>query len=107
MTVPGAIIAPSADRDVDEQIDYYFSRQSVETAFRFLDAVKESIRQIVTTPGIGGHYEGAPTSIQGLRVCRVKGFKNHLIFYRIREDSIEVVRVVHGARDLDEVLRST
>ena len=106
MTVPGAIIAPSANRDVDEQIDYFVG-QSVETAIRFLDAVKESIQQIVTTPGIGGRYEGPSKSKAELRVWRVEGFRKHLIFYRIRVDSIEVVRVVHGARDLDEVLRTT
>ena len=66
MNVPGAIIAPSANRDVDEQLDH-FAGQSVETAIRFLDAVEESIKKIVTTPGIGGRYEGASKS-KGLRV---------------------------------------
>jgi toxin ParE1/3/4 len=61
----------------------------------------------VATPGIGGVYERAPESMQGLRVSKVVGFKNHLIFYRIGQGMIEVVRVVHGARDLDELLGST
>lgn len=104
MTLPGAIIAPSANRDVDQQIEY-FAGESVETAIRFLNAVKETIQKIVTTPGIGGRYEVKSKTMPGLRVSIVEGFKNHLIFYRIHKDSIEVVRVVHGAQDLDEVFR--
>jgi toxin ParE1/3/4 len=30
----------------------------------------------------------------------VPGFEKHLVFYRVDEESVEVVRVVHGARDL-------
>jgi plasmid stabilization system protein ParE len=30
----------------------------------------------------------------------VPGFPKHLIFYRVDDDRVEVVRVIHGARDL-------
>lgn len=42
--------------------------------------------------------------LPGLRSFRVKDFANHRIFYRPREQGIEVVRVLHGARDLDNAL---
>ncbi len=32
-------------------------------------------------------------------------FPNHLVFYLQRENGIEIVRIVHGARDLDAALR--
>jgi plasmid stabilization system protein ParE len=37
--------------------------------------------------------------LDGIRVWPVAGFKNHLIFYRVLIDEIEVVRVIHGSRD--------
>jgi toxin ParE1/3/4 len=41
-----------------------------------------------------------------LRIWRIDGFPNHLIFYRPIEGGIEIVRVLHGARDIDAVLES-
>ena len=38
---------------------------------------------------------------------RVKGFPSHLIFYVEHIDEIEVVRILHGARDLDAELGKT
>jgi plasmid stabilization system protein ParE len=40
-------------------------------------------------------------------VCAVRGFPNHLIFYREHAGLLEVVRIVHGARDLPRVLAPT
>ena len=36
----------------------------------------------------------------GIRVWSIAGFENHLIFYRPIEDGIDVIRVIHGARDI-------
>jgi toxin ParE1/3/4 len=34
----------------------------------------------------------------------VPGFRNHLIFYRVTGDAIEVLRVLHAARDVRKLL---
>jgi plasmid stabilization system protein ParE len=34
------------------------------------------------------------------------GFENHLVFYRPFKDSIEVIRVIHGARDIEKLFES-
>ncbi|TAE49913.1 MAG: type II toxin-antitoxin system RelE/ParE family toxin, partial [Oscillatoriales cyanobacterium] len=31
-------------------------------------------------------------------------FQDYLIFYRIQDDRVEVLRVLHGARDLEDIL---
>lgn len=38
--------------------------------------------------------------MQNSRWIRVTGFANHLIIYRFDDENIEVVRVLHGSRDL-------
>ena len=35
---------------------------------------------------------------------RVAGFPNQLIFYRELESGIDVIRVLHGSRDIDAIL---
>jgi toxin ParE1/3/4 len=39
-----------------------------------------------------------------MRRFRVKEFENYLIFYLSRENGIEVIRVLHAARDIDSIL---
>jgi hypothetical protein len=34
----------------------------------------------------------------------IAGFKQDLIFYRLLPDGIEIVRVLHGARDIGSIL---
>ncbi len=54
-------------------------------------------------PGIGERRESRNPRLHGLRIWRVEGFENHLIFYRPADDGIEIVRVLHGARDIDRI----
>lgn len=54
--------------------------------------------------GIGAAYPLQNPRLQGLRKWMVKGFKKYLIFYLDREDTIEIVRLVHATRDLESVL---
>ena len=36
----------------------------------------------------------------------VKGFENHLIFYLSHSGGIDVIRVIHGARDIENILKA-
>jgi len=40
---------------------------------------------------------------QNVRSFPLKGFPNHLVYYRAVEGGIEVLRVLHGARDIDAI----
>jgi plasmid stabilization system protein ParE len=35
------------------------------------------------------------------------GFRDYLIFYRELPDRVEIVRVLHGARDIERILRNS
>lgn len=43
---------------------------------------------------------GFPATLEGMRRFRVKGFENFLVFYLPGREGIDVVRVLHGARDI-------
>jgi toxin ParE1/3/4 len=36
----------------------------------------------------------------------IKGFENYLLFYLEREASVDVIRLLHGARDIPGILQS-
>jgi toxin ParE1/3/4 len=53
---------------------------------------------------MGRRWQSTNPRLSDVRVWRVAGFPNHLIFYRIVEDGIEAVHLIHGARDVDAML---
>jgi toxin ParE1/3/4 len=97
-------VSPAADRDMDDQADYLATEASLETALRFYDAAAATFGKLAQMPGLGEQWDSPNPRLAGLRVWRIEGFAKHLIFYRSAEDGIEIVRVLHGARDLDTVL---
>lgn len=51
-------------------------------------------------PELGERQGFDRQEIADLRVWQVRGFENYLIFYRPIEGGIEVVRILHSARDI-------
>lgn len=97
-------IRPRARLDVVE-LATRIGKDSVLAANQFLDSSKETFAFLAEHPRIGAFYPTKNERLPGLRVFRVRKFPNHLAFYLQRENSIEIVRVVHGARDLDAALQ--
>ncbi|MFN0020729.1 MAG: type II toxin-antitoxin system RelE/ParE family toxin [Pirellulaceae bacterium] len=90
--------SPEADRDTDEIADYLTER-SVRTAERFLNQVESTLERIRLDPGLGMHLKIEEPQLYGVLWHRVEGFPNHLIFFQVEDDSICVLRILHGARD--------
>jgi toxin ParE1/3/4 len=99
----GLRILPAADADVDETAEY-IARDSLDAALRFYDAVDETYRQISEHPKRWPRYELRHRRLRDLRKRAVVGFENHLVFYRIDAGMVEVIRVLHGARDIQAIL---
>lgn len=95
-----------AAQDAEEIADY-IARDSLEAAIRFLESTESTLKDLAASPSIGSRFESNHPELADLRFRRVQGFPNHLIFYMERPTAIEVVRILHGARDLDTELRKT
>ena len=78
----------------------------METALRFYDAASVTFGKIASMPGIGERWPSVNPRLAELRVWRIEGFENHLIFYRIADNDIEIIRITHAAHDIDRVLES-
>jgi toxin ParE1/3/4 len=78
----------------------------LETGLRFFDSPAVTFEKLARTPGLGEHRQSSNCLLAGLRIWPIAGFPNHLACYRPVERGIEIVRVLHGARDIDAVLES-
>jgi toxin ParE1/3/4 len=91
-----------ADEDINEQA-CYIARDSVQAALRFLQAVDQAIDHIGDMPFVGALYEHLNSRYAGVRFWPVRGFENHIIFYRVQPEHVEIMRIFHGARDIPRV----
>jgi toxin ParE1/3/4 len=96
-------ILPRARLDEAEIYDYLADR-SLAVAERFIDRVAETLAALClrTTPGMRIITENA--GLTNLRWTKVNDFPNHLIFFRLVSGRLEVVRILHGARDIEATL---
>lgn len=90
----GFVVSTAARQDLRD-IQTYIAADNVETARKVIRRLRSSFRQLAQNPGLG-HTRLDLTS-QPVRFWLVYSF---LIVYRTNERVLEVVRVVHGARDL-------
>lgn len=88
----------------DLQAIYRYLRQDDEPlARRFLEAAYDSFEFLADNPTVG---RARPEfSHPGMRSWRVQGFRNHLIFYRPIEGRVQIWRVLHGSRDLHQLVK--
>lgn len=87
-----------------ESIKRYIAADNLEAANRFGPAVLAAWDVLLSFPHIG--RPRTFKRVAGVRSWRVPGFKNHLIFYRIKGEAVDVLAVLEGHRDLAEVLKN-
>lgn len=64
--------------------------------------------RVVERPGAGALCNFKPAELHDVRRISLAGFPKHLLFYELKEKEKEkeilVLRVLHGARDLESLL---
>ena len=92
-------ILPAAKQDIVSYGDYLAERD-ISVAWRFADAVDAMIEMLCRNPELGERLHADPTG--QIRYRTISGFTNYLIFYRRVDSVLEVVRILHGARDYEQ-----
>jgi len=93
-------VRPEADRDTDLAADFYAREADIDVAIQFLAAVDQAYQRLVEHPHIGTAVRAFEPRLAELRFLSVPGFESTLVFYVPSPGVVEVVRVLHGARDL-------
>ena len=94
---------PRARLDLLEQFVYFGEQASLELAERYFAAVDETCRQLVKNPKMGTLYDSGIARLEGMRRFPVNGFEKYLVFYLPQQHGIDVIRILHGARDIDSL----
>jgi toxin ParE1/3/4 len=93
-----------AEQDIDDQVSYYLDEGGVDSALRFLDAVDGACQRLQDFPEIGPVRAFDNPRLTGIRIWLLPDFDEHLVFYRVTDDRIEIVRILHAKRDIHAVL---
>ena len=87
------ILAPSSTRDLD-RLSQYFLETNVEAGERLFKALNQKFYNLTQFPNLGKPYPHLNPNIRGLIV------EKYIIFYRVTETQVEIVRVVDGRQNL-------
>ncbi len=94
--MPQIRISPRASSDLTE-IWSYIADDSVANADGFIDKLHDAIQALAKQPRSGRRREELAPGILSIP------FGRYIIFYRASQDAIEIVRVLHGARDIQSI----
>lgn len=90
---------PQAERDIEECF-VYIAENNLDKGVYFLAGVEDSIEQLSRFPFIG---KRKAFKFETIRLWQVKGFEKYLIFYIVKDLTIEIIRVLHSSRKIDEL----
>lgn len=92
------LLSPAATADVEE-IEAFLDEQAPHATEPVLKGLRDAMRKIAESPGIG-HLRDDLTD-EPLRFYPVWSY---LVIYR-QTRSVEIVRVIHGARNVERLLK--
>jgi len=110
------VLAPAARNDIREALLWSQERFGERAAARYRDLLRQAIRDIAADPARPGS-QTRPGLARGVRTyhlffSRTRARSDlgavrqprHFLVYRSRETTIDVVRVLHDARELEQSL---
>lgn len=87
---------PTAEADLDA-ICTYLADRDPGAARRWVQSVRQTCHLLGEQPHIGRARPEYGSGIRGIAAGR------YVIFYRLRDDEVEILRVLRGARDFDRI----
>ena len=85
---------PIAQQDLIDIFDY-IKQDDPTAAVEFIDKIDETITKLESYPNIGVVPKDDRLELLGYRMLVIQ---NYLVFYAVREDIVEIRRIIHGSR---------
>jgi len=92
--IHGYILSIEADHDLEEIFEYTENKFGIDQAIKYLQEFDVLFNHLVQTPALGKERNEIKNGLRSIP----KG--SHVVFYRIMNDKIRIVRILHGMRDL-------
>jgi toxin ParE1/3/4 len=90
------LLRPAAEQDL-RQIAEFIAQDNARRAASYIRELREELQNLLRAP-LG--FALQPSLGPGVRRLT---YGNYLIFYRVQQDVISVLRILHGARNLKNV----
>ncbi len=87
-------LSPEADQDLEEIFDYTERAFGFNQAVEYLSGFDGVFTKLVNNPKLGKEREEIREGLRSLLK------EKHVVFYRILDNRIRIVRILHGSRDL-------
>jgi toxin ParE1/3/4 len=97
------VFSDASIADILEQAEWYAAQTGQPLAQRWQRAVTTAISLLLTRPATGAPCRFRSPALRDVRRATISGFPKHLLFYRFDNDEVFILRVVHGARDLERL----
>ena len=91
--MPNIFWRPEAENDLLE-IWLFIAEDSLQNADQYIDHIKTRCVNLSEFPDIGRSREELAPGIQSFPI------DNYILFYKIMDDGIDIVRVLNAARDI-------
>lgn len=98
--MPSIFKRPLAEEDLID-IWSYIAEESPIQADKFLDKLQRNLEKLVVLPEMGRERPEIKKDLRSFV------FKPYVIFYRKVKSGIEIIRVLHGARDIPALFQPT
>ena len=100
MEVYKIIIFPSAQRDLEEIVEY-LNTLSHDVALRYYDRIVSEIALLSTMPERYPHPRDLSLAAKGYRILAVE---NYLVFYIVSGRTVQIHRILYARRDYSRLL---
>lgn len=95
-------LSPEAVNDL-ELIWTYIAQDNRQAADDVIQAAYRLCVILGDHPELGRIRQFSPAALAGMRSFVITDCPNYVIFYRVKGKAVEIVRVLHGARDIDSL----
>ena len=94
------VINVLASQDLNKISDYFFEH-SLDAGEQFFRTFNRKCQQLVAFPNSGKSYASIRPGLRGLSL------DGYIIFYRLLDDRVEILRVVSGRRDFPTLFQES
>lgn len=98
------VTTPLAEADIDE-IAQWIAKDDLNAALRFYAATQHTFKFLGAFPNTGTRRHSTRPQLNGLRSIGVCGFRNYIILFVPSGSEVRIIRVFHGARNIEGWIR--
>jgi toxin ParE1/3/4 len=98
ISISAYILSRETEHDLEAIFDYTEQQFGVDQAAAYLSELEECFKQLIANPKLGRERTEIRVGLRSLVL------KHHVVFYRIGDNHIRIVRILHGSRDFPKLL---